>query len=175
MPKAVITTKDVDYTFDNQPCRLRRRIVQTIKGADNTRTIRVVTDRVRFVQEQVIVKEYEPVVDTNTGVITYKDPDTELRTVMKVLGEKDSPRERKLDPNQVDAVYGMVKGLVTLGNSFVEFEDALESASLLVLTRMDHPFNTAAVDWEVYEPTSPTNATQNNANPINGLKIPSNE
>ncbi|BBI90399.1 hypothetical protein HYO65_gp007 [Tenacibaculum phage PTm1] len=152
MTKYVITNKDVDYTFDNQPCKLRRSITEVCK-INGEKFIKILTERVTFVEETVIVEEYPPIFDHETGEVTYKEPKTEQRIFLKVLSQKDEVRTRILTKAEVDAVYNMVKSQVLFGESFYDFEDNLETASLIALTKLDKPYNTLPSDWEIYSET----------------------
>lgn len=146
MIKQIITSKNVDFTFDSEPCRLLREIVSSQTNKTGRSTYVVETKLVKF--EDYTLKTY----DQNGDVILDDNGNEVLETKQKLveLGIKQKGGVLIADKQQSDVLFSLIKDTVLLTDSFFDFKEKIELMALLVETQNQAPYGTNPEDWEIY-------------------------
>ena len=135
---SIITNKNVDVTFEGEPCLLRRSIISTTKkvNTQNKRYV-ILTERVKYVKETVKIineegEEIEEVID-----------------VLKVISKKDKESIRVFSFNEINGLYNAIKGQIPTGLSKMQTENIEEKIALLIITQQDKIYATQPQDWKI--------------------------
>ena len=134
MNTSIITNKNVDFTFDSEPCRLMRTVIRVEKNPINGfEKYVILNERVKYVTEE------------------FKDEndETQEREVLKVIDKKDQENVRLYRYEQINQLFGMIKNLIPQDLDYTTTRDVEMQLALLMMTKQDKPYNTNADDWEV--------------------------
>lgn len=146
MKKQIITNRNVDKTFDKEPCRLLREIVGFNGNELGVTKYIVQTKQVTFVDYEVPTYDETgyPLLDENGENIT------ETKQALKVLAVKQSDGILLVTKEVSDNLYKAIKSQLELGDSLFDYQQQVELMALLIETQMIEPYDTEAKDWEIY-------------------------
>lgn len=150
----IITKTKVDKTFEGVECLLKREIIETYDKGNQFKRFSIKTERVNY--EDVTRTFPKPPTLNEDGIVVETFPNemvTETVTELISLGQKDEIRYKTLTKDEYNNLFSQIKDSVNLvENNKWQYEHELKRQALLLLTKLDEPYNTTTSDWILLEP-----------------------